>query len=44
MIKKLNYIFTKKEKIRLAGVFLLILIGSFMELLEYLFSCLLFRY
>ena len=33
MIKKLNYIFTKKEKIRLAGVFLLILIGSFMELL-----------
>ena len=33
MIKKMNYIFTKKEKIRLAGVFLLILIGSFMELL-----------
>lgn len=33
MIKKLNYIFTKKEKIRLAGVFLLILLGSFMELL-----------
>lgn len=33
MLKKLNYIFTKKEKICLAGVFLLILIGSFMELL-----------
>ena len=33
MIKKLNYIFTKKEKVRLTGVFLLILIGSFMELL-----------
>lgn len=33
MIKKLNYIFTRKEKIRLVGVFVLILIGSFMELL-----------
>lgn len=33
MIKKLNYIFTRKEKICLVGVFVLILIGSFMELL-----------
>lgn len=33
MIKKLNYIFTRKEKICLVGVFFLILIGSFMELL-----------
>lgn len=33
MIKKLNYIFTKKEKIHLAFVFLVILIGSFIELL-----------
>ena len=33
MIKKLNYIFTQKEKICLVGVFVLILIGSFMELL-----------
>ena len=33
MIKKLNYIFTRKEKMQLLGVFLLILIGSFMELL-----------
>lgn len=33
MIKKLNYIFAKKEKIHLAFVFLVILIGSFIELL-----------
>lgn len=33
MIKKLSYIFTKKEKIHLAFVFLVILIGSFIELL-----------
>lgn len=33
MIKKLNYIFTKKEKIHLVFVFLVILIGSFIELL-----------
>lgn len=33
MIGKLRYIFTKKEKIHLAGVFILILIGSLMELL-----------
>lgn len=33
MIQKLRYIFSHKEKIRLAGLFILILIGSFAELL-----------
>lgn len=33
MVKKLRYIFTRKEKICLVGVFFLILVGSFIELL-----------
>lgn len=33
MIKKLGYIFTRREKIHLALVFIVILIGSFIELL-----------
>lgn len=33
MVSKLRYIFTRKEKLRLVGVFCLILIGSIVELL-----------
>ena len=33
MVRKLRYIFSHKEKIKLAGLFVLILIGSFAELL-----------
>lgn len=33
MVQKLRYIFSHKEKVKLVGLFVLILIGSFAELL-----------
>lgn len=33
MLHKLRYVFSRKDKIKLAGVFILILVGSFIELL-----------
>ena len=33
MLEKLNYIFRRKEKIKILGILVLIIIGSFFELM-----------